>query len=103
MCLLAFGVVMVFSASSSASLLGATGDGAYYLKRTLMFGASASSRCTCSRATALAVRTLTPMFLLGAVFLLLATKVIGAEVNALSAGSSSDRFRSRPRRSRRSH
>ena len=39
MCLLAFGVVMVFSASSSASLLGDTGDGAYYLKRTLMFGA----------------------------------------------------------------
>ena len=39
MCLLAFGVVMVFSASSSASLLGDVGDGAYYLKRTLMFGA----------------------------------------------------------------
>ena len=39
MCLVAFGVVMVFSASSSASLLGESGDGAYYLKRTLMFGA----------------------------------------------------------------
>ncbi len=39
LCLLAFGVVMVFSASSTTSLLGETGDGAYYLKRTLIFGA----------------------------------------------------------------
>ncbi len=40
LCLLAFGVVMVFSASSTTSLLGDTGDGAYYLKRTLIFGAA---------------------------------------------------------------
>ncbi len=39
MCLVAFGAVMVFSASSTSSLLGSNGDGAYYLKRTLMFGA----------------------------------------------------------------
>lgn len=38
MCLVAFGVVMVFSASSTNSLLGEQGDGAYFLKRTLMFG-----------------------------------------------------------------
>src|SRR5215210_3936740 len=38
MCLLAFGVVMVFSASSTTSLLGESGDSAYYLKRTLLFG-----------------------------------------------------------------
>src|SRR5215210_4532969 len=38
MCLLAFGVVMVFSASSTTSLLGETGDSAYYLKRTALFG-----------------------------------------------------------------
>jgi cell division protein FtsW len=38
LCLLAFGVVMVFSASSTTSLLGDSGDGAYYLKRTLLFG-----------------------------------------------------------------
>lgn len=82
MCLLAFGVVMVFSASSSASLLGATGDGAYYLKRTLMFGAfGLLALHVLARYGLGAVRTLTPMFLLGAVFLLLATKVIGAEVN----------------------
>ena len=40
LCLLAFGVVMVFSASSTTSLLGQSGDSAYYLKRTLVFGAS---------------------------------------------------------------
>ena len=39
LCLLAFGVVMVFSASSTTSLLGEAGDGAYYLKRTALFGA----------------------------------------------------------------
>ncbi len=38
LCLLAFGVVMVFSASSTTSLLGESGDGAYYLKRTALFG-----------------------------------------------------------------
>jgi cell division protein FtsW len=38
LCLLAFGVVMVFSASSTTSLLGKSGDSAYYLKRTLLFG-----------------------------------------------------------------
>jgi cell division protein FtsW len=38
LCLLAFGVVMVYSASSTTSLLGTTGDSTYYLKRTLVFG-----------------------------------------------------------------
>jgi len=39
LCLLAFGVVMVFSASSTTQLLGQSGDSAYYLKRTLVVGA----------------------------------------------------------------
>jgi cell division protein FtsW len=39
LCLVAFGVVMVFSASSTTSLLGESGDSAYYLKRTVIFGA----------------------------------------------------------------
>src|SRR5437867_9162593 len=39
LCLLAFGVVMVFSASSTTALLGQSGDSAYYLKRTLVIGA----------------------------------------------------------------
>jgi cell division protein FtsW len=38
LCLLALGVVMVFSASSTTSLLGDSGDGAFYLKRTVVFG-----------------------------------------------------------------
>lgn len=39
LCLLALGVVMVFSASSTTSLLGESGDGAFFVKRTLLFGA----------------------------------------------------------------
>jgi len=82
MCLLALGVVMVFSASSSASLLGANGDGAYYLKRTLMFGAiGLVALHVLARYGLGAIRRLTPALLIGAVLLLLATKVIGAEVN----------------------
>jgi cell division protein FtsW len=38
LCLLALGVVMVFSASSTTSLLGDVGDGAFYLKRTALYG-----------------------------------------------------------------
>jgi len=38
LCLLALGVVMVFSASSTTSLLGDSGDGAFYLKRTALYG-----------------------------------------------------------------
>jgi cell division protein FtsW len=39
LCLLALGVVMVFSASSTTALLGQSGDSAYYLKRTVIIGA----------------------------------------------------------------
>ncbi len=41
LCLLAFGAVMVFSASSTTQVLsdGGLSNSAYYLKRTLMFGA----------------------------------------------------------------
>jgi cell division protein FtsW len=38
LCLLAGGAVMVYSASSAESLLGGSGDPAYYLKRYLLFG-----------------------------------------------------------------
>ena len=84
MCLLAFGVVMVFSASSSASLLGATGDGAYYLKRTLMFGVFGviAMRVLAVRGLGL-VRSLTPILLAASFVLLLATMVpgIGSSAN----------------------
>ncbi|WP_411028357.1 hypothetical protein, partial [Salmonella sp. s60368] len=41
LCLLALGAVMVFSASSTTRILqdGGLSDSAFYLKRTLMFGA----------------------------------------------------------------
>ena len=39
LCLLAFGAVMVYSASSAESLLSGPGDPSYYLKRYLMCGA----------------------------------------------------------------
>jgi cell division protein FtsW len=82
MCLLAFGVVMVFSASSSASLLGDTGDGAYYLKRTLMFGVFGLLALKLLSSHSLAtIRRLTPAILLGAVVLLIVTKVIGSSAN----------------------
>jgi len=78
MCLLAFGVVMVFSASSSASLLGDTGDGAFYLKRTLMFGVfGVAALWILSRHGLSQVRRLTPAILGGAIVLLLLTKVPG--------------------------
>ncbi len=64
MCLVAFGAVMVFSASSTSSLLGENGDGAYYLKRTLMFGAIGLIALHFLARTRLsAIRQMTPMLL----------------------------------------
>jgi cell division protein FtsW len=64
MCLLAFGVVMVFSASSTTSLLGDSGDSAYYLKRTALFGIAGLliMRILAVRGVAV-VRALTPALL----------------------------------------
>jgi cell division protein FtsW len=81
MCLLTFGVVMVFSASSSASLLD-NGDSLFYLKKTLMFGAVgliALKLLSIQRLETL--RRLTGPILLGAIGLLLVTKVMGTSVN----------------------
>jgi len=81
MCLLTFGAVMVFSASSSASLLN-DGDSLYYLKRTLMFGALGLVALKVLSMQRLAnVRRLTGALLLGAIGLLLVTKVMGTSVN----------------------
>ncbi len=64
MCLLTFGVVMVFSASSTTSLLGDSGDSAYYLKRTALFGIAGLvvMRILAIRGVAI-VRALTPLLL----------------------------------------
>ncbi|MQA76438.1 MAG: hypothetical protein GEU88_19285, partial [Solirubrobacterales bacterium] len=88
LCLLAFGVVMVFSASSTTSLLGESGDGAYYLKRTLIFGVMGLvlMRLLAIRGVA-TLRRLTPAILGVAFVLCLAVMVpgIGMEINGSRA------------------
>ena len=88
MCLLAFGVVMVFSASSTTSLLGESGDSAYYLKRTLIFGAL--GLCVMhllARRGVKLLRPLTPLILGGSIFLCLLVMLpgFGVEVNGSRA------------------
>jgi cell division protein FtsW len=84
LCLLAFGAVMVFSASSTTSLLGESGDGAYYLKRTLLFGALGLVAMRLLSVRGLrAARALTP-FLLAVSFALLLVVLapgVGLEAN----------------------
>jgi cell division protein FtsW len=78
LCLLAFGAVMVFSASSARSLLNHGGSGFYYLERTLVFGAIGllAMRVASVRGVA-AVKPLTPLILGASLFLLVAVLVPG--------------------------
>ncbi|HET9593591.1 MAG TPA: putative lipid II flippase FtsW [Solirubrobacterales bacterium] len=84
LCLLALGAVMVFSASSTTKLLqeGGLSSSAYYLKRTLIFGAVAlvimhvTARIELKR-----IRELTPLLLGASAFLLVAVLGAGSEVN----------------------
>ena len=88
LCLLAFGVVMVFSASSTTSLLGDSGDGAYYLKRTLIFGVlGLGVMHLLARRGVKLLRPLTPLVLGVAIFLCLLamTPGFGVEVNGSRA------------------
>jgi cell division protein FtsW len=88
LCLLAIGVVMVFSASSTTSLLGESGDSAYYLKRTLIFGAlGLVVMHLLAKGGVGALRPLTPLVLLAAFVLCLAVMVpgVGVEVNGSRA------------------
>ena len=84
LCLLAFGAVMVFSASSARSLLNTGGNGFYYLERTLIFGGIGLvvMRIAAVRGVAL-VRVLTPLILLSSLFLLFAVLLpgVGTTVN----------------------
>ena len=84
LCLLAFGAVMVFSASSARSLLNTGGNGFYYLERTLIFSAIGlvAMRIASVRGVA-AARVMTPLILLSALFLLFAVLLpgIGTTVN----------------------
>jgi cell division protein FtsW len=88
LCLLAFGVVMVFSASSTTSLLGESGDSAYYLKRTLIFGALGLvvMRLLANRGVKV-LRPMTLPILAGAIFLCMIVMLpgVGVEVNGSRA------------------
>ena len=85
LCLLALGAVMVFSASSTTQVLGADGslaNSAYYLKRTLMVGVfGLLVMHLVARYGLVAVRQLTPLLLVGSLFLLLLVLVAGTEAN----------------------
>jgi cell division protein FtsW len=84
LCLLAFGAVMVFSASSTTRVLsdGGLSDSAFYLKRTLLFGAfGLVVMHLVARHGLLAVRRLTPVILGFSFFLLLAVLAVGTTVN----------------------
>lgn len=82
LCLVGFGVVMVFSASSTTALLGEAGDATLYLKRTLMIGAfGLGLMYLLARHGLEAVRHATPLILAVAVVLLFATIAIGSSAN----------------------
>ncbi len=85
LCLLALGAVMVFSASSATSLLAeGGGDGAEYLKRTLIFAAIGllAMRVASVRGVAVA-RAMTPLLVAAALILLVAVMLpgVGQTVN----------------------
>ncbi len=87
LCLLAFGAVMVFSASSTTRILsdGGLSDSAFYLKRTLIFGAVGLLIMHLTARHGLeAVRRLTPAILGVSLFLLLAVLFGGTSVNGAS-------------------
>ena len=84
LCLLALGAVMVFSASSTTKVLqeGGLSSSAYYLKRTLAFGAIALAIMHVTARIGLEkIRNLTPLLLGGSLFLLVAVLGAGSEVN----------------------
>jgi cell division protein FtsW len=87
LCLLAFGAVMVFSASSTTKVLsdGGLGESAYYLKRTLMVGAIGLliMHLTARRGLE-SIRRLTPVFLVVSFVLLVAVLGAGTSVNGSS-------------------
>jgi cell division protein FtsW len=87
LCLLALGAVMVFSASSTTQILsnGNLADSAFYLKRTLIFGAAGLLIMhLTARHGLIAVRRLTPALLVASLFLLFVVLVAGSSANGAS-------------------
>jgi cell division protein FtsW len=86
LCLLAFGAVMVYSASSAESLLSGSGDASYYLKRYLMFGLiGLVVMHAMSRHGLQVVRALTPILLVAAFCLTIAVMLPGLGVTVNGA------------------
>ncbi len=82
LCLMAFGAVMVYSASSAESLLGGSGDPSFYFKRYLMFGiVGLALLWAASRIDLKAVRAITPVLLLVSFGLTAALMIPGIGVN----------------------
>jgi cell division protein FtsW len=99
MCLLAFGVVMVFSASSTTSLLGDSGDPYYYLKRTALFGAVGLVLLkVLSGGGVKLVRGLTPVILATSFFLCAVVLLpgVGVEVNGAKRWLGAGMFQIQP-------
>ena len=87
LCLLAFGAVMVFSASSTTRILndGGLSDSAFYLKRTLLFGAVGLAIMHLAARHGLStIRRLTPAILGVSMFLLFVVLFGGNSVNGAS-------------------
>ncbi|MEA2420555.1 MAG: cell division protein FtsW [Thermoleophilaceae bacterium] len=84
LCLLAFGAVMVYSASSAESLLSGTGDPSFYLKRYLMCGLiGLLVMHAASRHGLKMIKALTPILLIASFVLTAAVMVphVGVTVN----------------------
>ncbi|MBS1843553.1 MAG: putative lipid II flippase FtsW [Actinobacteria bacterium] len=99
LCLLAFGAVMVFSASSTTQVLqnGGLADSAYYLQRTLAVGAiGLVVMHFTARFSLLTIRKATPIILGGAILLLVAVLGIGQNVNGATRWIGGGTFQIQP-------
>jgi cell division protein FtsW len=86
LCLLAFGAVMVYSASSAESLLSGTGDPSFYLKRYLMCGLiGLVVMHAASRHGLQLIKALTPLLLIASFVLTAAVMVPGVGVTVNGA------------------
>ncbi|HXF31460.1 MAG TPA: putative lipid II flippase FtsW [Solirubrobacterales bacterium] len=99
LCLLAFGAVMVFSASSTTQVLqnGGLADSAYYLQRTLIVGAiGLVVMHFTARHGLIAIRRATPILLAGSIFLLVVVLGAGQSVNGATRWIGSGSFQIQP-------
>jgi cell division protein FtsW len=86
LCLLAFGAVMVYSASSAESLLTGPGDPAYYLKRYLLFAAiGLVVMQLASRHALKVIKGITPLLLVSSFVLCVAVMLPGVGVTVNGA------------------